>query len=106
MKNASGASGAKAQDTRTQTVKPKRIARDYRGHPIYEYRGFYIVRGFAVLATPGTKYFSVYRRFSAPNGVSEWADWNDCNRLKDAVSQIDLYLDGSWHAMAREIQRK
>ncbi len=65
-------------------------------HPVYEYRGYFIARGYSIANTPASTYYSVYSKFE--NGeVSQYAfDINPQDgvaRLKYAADQIDSYLD-------------
>lgn len=76
-------------------MKPKRVGFHNKAdkHPVYEYRGFFIGRSFAIAHDQRSVYFTVYRTYTADGGLKDWCDWNDVKRLKDACQQVDLYLD-------------
>jgi hypothetical protein len=76
-------------------AKPKRIGtytQFQKNHPVYEYRGYIIVRCWFV-----QNYFEIYNHFE--NGKPSCFDWYlNCDkgfsRLRDAVSAIDYKLEG------------
>lgn len=64
-------------------------------HPVYEYRGYYIVREYGVSNEPSSSHYSIYHNFKdgEPSGFDfHLNDERGFKRLEDAAFTIDSWL--------------
>lgn len=66
-------------------------------HPVYEYRGYYIVRGYSIANTPSSTYYSIHEEWDGTRAskyvFSMPGNNDDCQSLGQAVLLIDWYLE-------------